>query len=127
MILGIDYGTTRTVVAAADRGNYPVVSFQTDNGDTQEWYPSLIAARGAELRFGLDAPAVQDQPGWLILRSFKRELGSRGPDSTIELEGRSVTVLDLLTEFLPALRRDLYHRSNLRVRRRDNLEQLAGS
>jgi hypothetical protein len=27
MLLGIDYGTTRTVVAAVDRGNYPVVSF----------------------------------------------------------------------------------------------------
>ena len=27
MRLGIDFGTTRTVVAASDRGNYPVVSF----------------------------------------------------------------------------------------------------
>ena len=44
MQLGIDYGTTRTVVAAVDRGNYPVVSFQTAEGDTQDWYPSLITA-----------------------------------------------------------------------------------
>jgi molecular chaperone DnaK (HSP70) len=42
MLLGIDYGTTRTVVAAVDRGNYPVVSFQTADGDTQDWYPSLV-------------------------------------------------------------------------------------
>ena len=46
MLLGIDYGTTRTVVAAVDRGNYPVVSFQTESGDAQEWYPSLLAERG---------------------------------------------------------------------------------
>ena len=46
MLLGIDYGTTRTVVAAVDRGNYPVVSFHTADGDTQDWYPSLIAVRG---------------------------------------------------------------------------------
>ena len=37
MLLGIDYGTTRTVVAVVDRGNYPVVSFQTAEGDTQDW------------------------------------------------------------------------------------------
>ena len=36
MLLGIDYGTTRTVVAAVDRGNYPVVSFQTADGNTQD-------------------------------------------------------------------------------------------
>ena len=54
MLLGIDYGTTRTVVAAVDRGNYPVVSFQTVDGDTHDCYPSLIAARGDECQFGLD-------------------------------------------------------------------------
>ena len=63
MLLGIDYGTTRTVVAAVDRGNYPVVSFQTADGDTQEWYPSLIAAQGNARCFGLDAADCQDDPG----------------------------------------------------------------
>jgi molecular chaperone DnaK (HSP70) len=124
MILGIDYGTTRTVVAAADRGNYPAVSFQAEDGNTQEWYPSLIAARAGELRFGLDAAAVQDQPEWLIVHSFKRELALRGPESVIELAGRSITTLDLLTEFLAALRRDICHRSNLRRARRGDLDAM---
>ena len=31
--LGIDLGTTRTVVARADRGNYPVISFTDEHGD----------------------------------------------------------------------------------------------
>ena len=43
MRLGIDFGTTRTVVAYADRGNYPVVRFTDDAGDTIDWFPSVIA------------------------------------------------------------------------------------
>src|SRR5215471_4125507 len=113
MILGIDYGTTRTVVASADRGNYPIVGFQAEDGNVQEWYPSLIAAREGEVRFGLDAGAVQDVHGWTILRSFKRELASLGPESVIDLAGREINALDLLTEFLTALRRDIRVRSNL--------------
>ena len=45
MRLGIDLGTTRTVVAWSDRGNYPVVSFEDDGGDAAEHFPSLVAAR----------------------------------------------------------------------------------
>ena len=79
MLLGIDYGTTRTVVAAVDRGNYPVVSFQTADGDTQDWYPSLITARGDARLYGLDAARYQDDPDWALLRSFKRQLAPLGP------------------------------------------------
>ncbi|HXG63711.1 MAG TPA: Hsp70 family protein, partial [Blastocatellia bacterium] len=114
MLLGIDYGTTRTVVAVADRGNYPVVSFHNEGGDTQEWYPSLIAARDGELLFGLDAAARQGEPGWQMARSFKRELATLGPESKITLGNRSITAIELLTGFLARLRRDLAERSNLR-------------
>jgi molecular chaperone DnaK (HSP70) len=124
MLLGIDYGTTRTVVAAADRGNYPVISFQSAGGDTQGWYPSLIAGRGDDLRFGLDAAALQDEPGWLIRGSFKRELAQLGPESPVTPGDRSVTAVDLLTGFLSQLRRDLYERSNLRVKPRERLDAM---
>jgi molecular chaperone DnaK (HSP70) len=124
MILGIDYGTTRTVVAAVDRGNYPVISFQNADGDTQDWYPSLLAARDSELLFGLDAAARQDEPGWLIRRSFKRELATLGPESMITLGNRSIKALDLLTEFLSQLRRDIYERSNLRSKSQERLETM---
>jgi molecular chaperone DnaK (HSP70) len=122
MLLGIDYGTTRTVVATVDRGNYPMVSFHTADGDTQEWYPSLVATRGNERLYGLDAAARQNDPEWLLLRSFKRQLPRLSPESPVALGTCSVTALDLLTEFLVQLRRDLGARSNLRVTSRQDVE-----
>ena len=122
MLIGVDYGTTRTVVAAFDRGNYPVISFHDREGDTQDWYPSLVAARGGELRFGLDAAVCQDERGWLLLRSFKRELARLGPESSVTLGDRAITALDLLTAFLAQLRRDIYESSNLRIKSDERLE-----
>jgi molecular chaperone DnaK (HSP70) len=124
MRLGIDYGTTRTVVAAVDRGNYPVVSFQTVAGDTQEWYPSLIATCGEELCFGLDAAGCQDDPAWALLRSFKRQLVTLGPTAQMALGTSAVTPLELLTAFLAQLRHDLVARSNLRLRPQEPLEAM---
>jgi len=52
MKLGIDFGTNRTVIAAADRGNYPLVAFEALDGTTPDWVPSLAAVRGPERRYG---------------------------------------------------------------------------
>lgn len=108
MRVGIDFGTTHTVVALVDRGNYPVVSF--DGVDT---WPSLVAADAAgELRFGPDAAALRHDPGWQVLRSFKRLLTDAGPRINVTLAGRRHRLADLLTEFLAQLKSDLYLRSN---------------
>src|SRR5262249_41000369 len=122
MLLGIDFGTTRTVVAAVDRGNYPVISFHTESGDTLDWYPSLAAAHDNELVFGFDAAQKQAEPDWQVLRSFKRQLGTIGPDDRIGIGGLKLTALDLLMNFITQLRRDLLARSNLRVKARERLE-----
>src|SRR5580698_7403547 len=111
MKVGIDFGTTHTVAAVIDRGNYPVVSF--DGVDT---WPSIIAANEAgELRFGLDAAAVRHEPGWSALRSFKRLLNDAGPKTTVQLAGRSYRLADLLAGFLAQLKSDLQHRSNVEL------------
>src|SRR5262245_62856480 len=107
MLLGIDFGTTRTVVAAVDRGNYPIVSFHPEDGDTLEWYPSVAAARDGEIVFGFDAAQKHGAEGWGVLRSFKRRLGTIGPDELVEIGGHRLTALELLTGFLSALRGDL--------------------
>jgi molecular chaperone DnaK (HSP70) len=108
MRVGIDFGTTHTVVAAVDRGNYPVVSF-----DGVDAWPSIIAADpSGELRFGADAAAVRHQPGWSVLRSFKRLLTEAGPQTEVSLAGRDHRLADLLTGFLAQLKSDLQRRSN---------------
>jgi len=108
MRVGIDFGTTHTVVAVVDRGNYPVVSF-----DGMDTWPSIVAANAAgELRFGLDAAAVRQEPGWSVLRSFKRLINDAGPRTKVDLGGRSYPLADLFASFLAQLKSDLRHRSN---------------
>lgn len=118
MKLGIDFGTTHTVTALVDRGNYPVVAFE--GGDA---FPSLVAANATgELRFGSDAAAVRHDPDWSVLRSFKRLLDDAGPMTTVSLAGRRHPIAELLTGFLTQLHRDLILRSNAGISADETLE-----
>jgi molecular chaperone DnaK (HSP70) len=114
--LGIDFGTTRTVVACADRGNHPVVGFTDLAGDSIEWVPSIVAERDGDLRFGFDASAVADDPSFTLVRSFKRLLSGpdAGPAQTVALGSTVLPVADLLARFLAYLRDALVTRSNVR-------------
>ena len=68
--VGIDLGTTHTVVAMIDRGNYPVVSFEHHDS-----IPSIVSLdSNGELVFG------RAEPGWTVLRSFKRLLADAHPE-----------------------------------------------
>src|SRR5713226_6149651 len=109
MRLGIDFGTTHTVVTLVDRGNYPIVS--CEHGD--EVIPSLIALRGGQARFGHDAQAVAHDPEWKLLRSFKRLLNDAHPGAE---------VADLLARYLAHVREEIVHRSNAGVRKGDPIE-----
>ena len=111
--LGIDFGTTRTVVAYADRGNYPVVAFDDEAGDSFDWFPSVVAARGDELRFGWSALAVEGDRAWTQARSFKRLLAGAAADGAVDLGGRSFAIAALVTRFLEALHHALRSRSSL--------------
>ena len=127
MRLGIDFGTTRTRVAAAIQGNYPLITFQAEQGDALDWYPSLIAARGDRLAFGLQAHAVLYAPEWNLLRSFKRLLGDSDPDTVWSVGAVELPAIEWLTRFLVALRLDLIHRSSLEIGRHDRLEVMVGT
>ncbi|MCL2822757.1 MAG: Hsp70 family protein, partial [Polyangiaceae bacterium] len=115
MHLGIDFGTTRTVVAACDRGNYPIVSFQSEDGDHVDWYPSLIAEKDGELRCGWDAHACVGDPSWFVIRSFKRFLSDPAmrSDLKIRVGSTSMPLFELLTTFISSLANDLRKRSNI--------------
>jgi molecular chaperone DnaK (HSP70) len=106
MRLGIDFGTTRVVVAAVDRGNYPLLTFETREG-AMDWFPPLVALQGGQRRYGWDAWAVQGEPGWTLVRSLKRVLEDAGADTSLEVDGRSYRLLDLLTGMTCELKRAL--------------------
>jgi molecular chaperone DnaK (HSP70) len=105
MRLGIDFGTTRTVVARADRGNYPVVTFRDADGDGHEHLPSVVALVDGSLTYGFEALAAAAD-GAPHVRSFKRVLGEPGTThrTRIAVGDVEITVLELLTGFLGALR-----------------------
>lgn len=89
-----------------DRGNYPVVGFADFQGDSHDFFPSVVAERAGELRYGWSALAVASQAGWTLLRSFKRllagsELSLR---QEVEIGSTKLLVADLVTGFLGALR-----------------------
>lgn len=107
--LGIDFGTTRIIVAVADRGNYPIVDFETPDG-TCDWFPSLIAVRGGQVRFGWDAWRMQTEPDWTIQRSVKRHLDRSGPGTHLAIEGHDFLLVDLIGGLARALYGDLRSR-----------------
>jgi molecular chaperone DnaK (HSP70) len=119
--LGIDFGTTRIIVAAADRGNYPILDFETPEG-TCDWFPSVIATRGADVRFGWDAWQAQTQPDWTVLRSVKRHLERSGPATRLVIGNQSF----LLTELLGGLTRALFSALRARFGPNEPLEAMLG-
>lgn len=104
--LGIDFGTTRVVVAAVDRGNYPILSFETSEGP-MDWFPPVVALQGEERRYGWAAWAAQAEPGWTFVRSLKRMLEDAGPQTMLELDGASHPLMELLGGMIGELKRAL--------------------
>ncbi|MEI6563426.1 MAG: Hsp70 family protein [bacterium] len=79
--LGIDYGTTNTVVVCADRGRYPMIPHVTDTAIgrvARDVFPSFFVydTTTAGLRFGAEAERSLAEPGaaqrYIPIRSFKR-------------------------------------------------------
>jgi molecular chaperone DnaK (HSP70) len=126
MKLGIDFGTTRIVVAAVDRGNYPVAAFEGPDLVAAEWFPPLVAARGSERLYGWQAWAAQGEPGWTFLRSLKRALEGAGPETKVQIGDQSVAMLELLREMALALKATLYESSSLSIAADEPLEAVVG-
>ena len=115
MKVGIDFGTTRIVVAAVDRGNYPLVNFECRDGQARDWFPPLVAVREDRRAYGWDAWLAQGQPGWTVSRSLKRCLADAGPDTRIEIGGQSFEIRQLMRELMEALREQLREHSTLSI------------
>lgn len=113
MKVGIDFGTTRTLVSFVDRGNYPYVTFVDEDGSQWEHFPSLVAWHDNEWKFGFAAEKA-GRAGAVVLRSFKRFLSAAdiSADTEIKVGERSISIGALLTGFLSALRLALETQSN---------------
>jgi molecular chaperone DnaK (HSP70) len=114
MRLGIDFGTTRTVVAAVQDGRHPIVAFD-EGGEFREHVPGIAALVGGELVVGWRAAeALADGTAEHAIRSIKRVAQSLMPDAPVPgLPG--VSALELVSSFLSELRDAITNRSNLRV------------
>jgi molecular chaperone DnaK (HSP70) len=115
MRLGIDFGTTRTVVAAVQDGRHPIVSFD-EGGEFREHVPGIAALVDGELVVGWRAAeALAAGTPEYAIRSIKRAAQALMPDDPVAgLPG--VTALELVSSFLCELRDAITTRSNLRVK-----------
>jgi molecular chaperone DnaK (HSP70) len=115
MRLGIDFGTTRTVVAVLDRGNTPVVGFETGDGQVVDHWPTMLAVQAKKRLYGWDAVAKVGARGWTVHRSLKRLLATARHDDRVRLGKDDVPLVEVITGFLVALKGDVLQRSNLPV------------
>lgn len=114
MRIGIDFGTTRTVVAMADRGNYPVVAFDDADGDSVDYIPTVAAETDHGIRYGKDAIAAARE-GAPLLRSFKRRLADPGVafNDEVRVGSTALPLIDLLTGFARTVHRAILTESNV--------------
>ena len=101
MRLGIDFGTTRTTVAVADRGNYPLLAFPDRNSDAREYIPSIVALSDSGPVYGFEAASLALK-GAPHLRSFKRLLSRAdvNQNAEVELGGLTIPLIDVVSGFL---------------------------
>ena len=115
--LGIDFGTTNTVVVLSDRGHFPVVHHRvsTAAGEIiEEVFPSVVwlDSRKGEWRFGLEADRrarrEPESPWTFRIGSFKRALSTFTEGQTLRLsDGVEVSLEDLVVKYLGGLRESL--------------------
>ncbi len=114
------------MVAAADRGNYPLVHFETPDGQMRDWFPPVLAARHGVRLYGWEAVAMQEQESWTLVRSLKRALRTAGPQTEIHVAGESVPLRVLMAEMMAALYKQLVEHSNLGTDPNERLEAMMG-
>ncbi|HEY2405823.1 MAG TPA: Hsp70 family protein [Polyangiaceae bacterium] len=124
MRLGVDFGTTRTVIAAAVQGRYPVAMFETAHGYS-DFVPGLAASSGTNLELGWEAASRLAENPSGALRSIKRAASRVGPEEGFaELGEASRSALELVTAYLDRVRHMLIEHSNLEIGPNEPLETM---
>ncbi len=114
--LGIDLGTTRTVVVAADHGRYPVASFDHD-GSFCDHLPGIAVHADDRWWFGEEARTRLSGPtaGTVAIASVKRAVSTLAPDDPLPMGPAGCTALELLEAYLRWVAQMLRTRSNLQL------------
>jgi len=121
MRLGIDFGTTRTVVSTVEDARHPLATFDI-GGEFRDYIPGIAAVRDGELLVGWDAArALGDGSAEHAIRSIKRVAATLAPDEPVP-GLPEITALELVTAFLSGLRQVLVERSNIELAEDDPLE-----
>jgi molecular chaperone DnaK (HSP70) len=126
MRLGIDFGTTRIVVAAADRGNYPVVTFDAPDMEVCDWFPPLAGILAGRRIYGWAAWTAQTDPHATVVRSLKRFLSEAGPQTPVDIAGEITPLSVILHELAASLLTAIRHHSNLNIPAGEKLEVMIG-
>ena len=132
--LGIDFGTTHTVISYCDRGNFPYLQFEDAEGEEHRAYPTLLAyphkashsfLDRSGIRFGLEAYQVRDDPNWVVFRDLKRLfLGTDkdlptllsklyGAHSSVSSDSSHALFFKILCDFVSTLKKDICTQSTL--------------
>jgi len=127
MRLGIDFGTTRTVVASCEEGNHSVCTFEWD-GDFKEYIPSLVAVKEGTLQFGWEAISCLKDSDACLFRSMKLLSAELHPDDHVEIApGLSFPLMELITLFLSHVKRMILHHSNLELTDNEPMEVMVAT
>jgi molecular chaperone DnaK (HSP70) len=121
MRLGVDFGTTHTVVAAVDGGRYPVATFETPSGYA-DYLPGIATCHTDRFDFGWEAQRLLDLQPRHTVRSVKRRVGRLAPDEPLEFA--DLCALDLASAYLEHVRRELIEHSNFDVSPDEPLEAM---
>jgi len=121
MRLGIDFGTTRTVVAAVTNGRYPVATFDTPRGFV-DFLPGIAFSGRDHLEFGWDTAPLSTERA--AIRSIKRVISNLAPEDPVPDLTTGHAALDLVTDYLRFVRYMLLERSNLTLDPDEPLEAM---
>ena len=116
MKFGIDFGTTRTVVAAVCDGRHPIAAFDIGH-EFVEYLPGLARRNGDAWLYGWRA-AEGTGPA---IRSIKRIVSELAPDQRVPGLDPEITALELVTGYAAHVRHMLLEHSNLEIAPGDGL------
>jgi molecular chaperone DnaK (HSP70) len=122
MRLGIDFGSRWIAVAIADRGNYPLVSFEGEYTGARKYFPPLVAIQRTRRIYGWDAWSAQSDSSANVLGAVEPAL----PLASSVSFCTSAPTIDLLTEIASALRAALQNNADLNAASAETHEVMLG-